>query len=105
MADDICFISKYELNTLWPTYAIEKWNCHSRVLKHEPWTNNLLMGFNNAFCRLLNQAHPSIYKLIEAMRKYYQLATGHMVKFLGGERKFKGFLRSLEASFDLTSLE
>ena len=70
-----------------PVYSIERWSCHSRVLNNEPRTNNLVEGFNNAFSRLLSHAHPSIYKLIDAMRKYYQLATGRMVKFMGGERK------------------
>ena len=50
-----------------PTFPADLWNCPT--IQNTPRTNNICEGWNNAFRNLVGFSHPSIWKLIEIMRK------------------------------------
>lgn len=52
-----------------PTFPADLWNCHVSTIQDTPRTNNICEGWNNAFRNLVGFSHPSIWKLIEILRK------------------------------------
>ena len=52
-----------------PTFAIQLWNCFDRQLLNLPLTNNAVEGWHNSFRFLVNCQHPSVWRLLEAMKK------------------------------------
>ena len=57
------------LRRLQPIFPPETWNCHEATMSGSPRTNNVCEGWNNGFAHLIGQHHPSIWKLIENLRK------------------------------------
>ncbi|KAK0407297.1 hypothetical protein QR680_019124 [Steinernema hermaphroditum] len=52
-----------------PQFAVDMWNCHDRVLKNDPRTNNRAEAAHRRLQRELGADHPSIWKFIESLRK------------------------------------
>lgn len=52
-----------------PLFAIDLWNCYNSVLENLPKTNNSCEGFHNGFSAMLGSSHPTIYKLIDALKE------------------------------------
>ena len=52
-----------------PLFPPHLWNVHEATLNDEPRTNNLCEAWNNRFSNLVGHNHPSVWKLIEALKK------------------------------------
>ncbi|XP_076042354.1 uncharacterized protein LOC143026220 [Oratosquilla oratoria] len=52
-----------------PLFAPHLWNVHEATLNDEPRTNNFCEAWNNRFSNLVGHNHPSVWKLIEALKK------------------------------------
>ena len=52
-----------------PRFAHNVWNLNQLVLDGEPRTNNGIEAFNKQFAKNVGAAHPTIWKLIDAMRR------------------------------------
>ena len=57
-----------------PRYAHAIWNLNQLVLDGEPRTNNGIEAFNQQFANNVGAAHPTIWKVIDAMRREVLLA-------------------------------
>ncbi|ODM77881.1 hypothetical protein Ocin01_20181, partial [Orchesella cincta] len=68
-----------------PRFAIEEWNCHSRVIEDLSRTNNIVEGWHRGFQSQLGAAHPTIWKFIEAIKKQQSLNELQMEQQLAGE--------------------
>jgi hypothetical protein len=51
-----------------PRFPPEMWNVHAATLENDQRTNNVCEGWNNGFAHLVDQKHPSIWKLIEHLQ-------------------------------------
>ena len=70
---------------LLPLFLIEHWNVYDRLKNDRPRTNNLVEGFNSGFSKLLGQAKPNLWKLIDNMKKYEGIAKKRVLKFKHGK--------------------
>jgi hypothetical protein len=59
----------FRLRRRQPKFPPSSWNCHDTTLNGDPRTNNICEGWNNGFAHLVDQNHPSIWKLIESLQK------------------------------------
>ena len=69
-----------------PMFPHTLWNIHRRVVNDLPRTNNLLEGWHGQFNQCVTIAHPTIWKLIKALRRdatIQQVRVGH---FIAGNR-------------------
>ena len=69
-----------------PMFPHTLWNIHRRVVNDLPRTNNLLEGWHRHFNQCDTIAHPTIWKLIKALRRdatIQQVRVGH---FIAGNR-------------------
>ncbi|XP_068237231.1 uncharacterized protein [Palaemon carinicauda] len=57
-----------------PIFAIASWNVRERVINQLPRSNNSLEGLHNALQYSLSCQHPSIWKLIEILKKEEAIA-------------------------------
>lgn len=67
-----------------PPFPIDKWNCFNSVVDGLPKTNNGAEGFTNAFASLLGAHKPTIYKLIDALKKQQSLTELRMNQYIAG---------------------
>ncbi len=51
-----------------PLFAVELWSVHDRVVEGLPRTNNAVEGWHRAFQGTVGFVHPTVYKLIDAIR-------------------------------------
>ena len=58
-----------------PIFSIASWNVYDRVLESLPRTNNSVEGWHNGFQRSLMCSHPTIWRLIEHLKKEDGAAT------------------------------
>ena len=61
------------------------WNVHQATLNNEPRTNNQCEGWNNRFKSLIGQNHPSVWTLIEALKREESIVSTQIAKDLNGE--------------------
>ena len=59
----------FSLHRAQPTYPPETWNCHEATMSNTARSNNICEGWNNGFANLVGQQQPSLWKLIENLRK------------------------------------
>ena len=52
-----------------PLFSPTIWNVHEATLHGDPRTNNICEGWNNRFFNLVGHYHPSIWRLIEWLRR------------------------------------
>ena len=52
-----------------PRYPKEVWNVHNATIQNCPRTNNICEGWNSKFYHLVNGNHPTIWRLISALKK------------------------------------
>ena len=52
-----------------PMFPPTVWNMHDATVNGDPRTNNVSEGWNNTFFNLVGYAHPSIWRVIEWIRK------------------------------------
>ena len=52
-----------------PLFRIQTWNVFDATLNNQARTNNLCESWNYGFSQLVGQDHPSVWLLIDAMRK------------------------------------
>lgn len=58
-----------------PMFPIELWNVRTRVDKNKPRTNNGVEAFHNALNKSVLNCHPSIWKLINCLKKEEAMAV------------------------------
>ena len=69
-----------------PQYPHAVWNVNARVAQYLPRTNNRVEAWHRAFQKTVGYVHPTVYKLIEAIR-LEQSSTGNaVVKLQAGHR-------------------
>jgi len=52
-----------------PLFPIQTWNAFDVTLNNQARTNNLCESWNNGFSQLVGHDHPSVWLLIDVMRK------------------------------------
>jgi hypothetical protein len=67
-----------------PQFAVALWNQYDSVLANDPRTNNAVESWHNSFERLLNCAHPSVWSLVDALRKDSADSTARVEQILAG---------------------
>ena len=67
-----------------PKFPIDFWNTYERVLADEPRTTNAVEGFHNAMNKNVTATHPSIWKLISALKKEDNLAFFKLTQHRAG---------------------
>jgi len=67
-----------------PIFDVALWNCHQSVLEGLGKTNNACEGFNRAINSMLGAAHPTIFKLIDCLKKQQELTRSKIEKIVGG---------------------
>ena len=68
-----------------PTFSIASWNVYERVLESLPRTNNSVEGWHNGFQRSLMCSHPTVWRLIEHLKKEEGLQRFSMTQALAGQ--------------------
>lgn len=68
-----------------PRYPPALWNVHQATLDDEPRTNNQCEGWNNRFTHLVGYQHPSVWTMIDALKKEDAVACTHIAKDLNGQ--------------------
>ena len=63
-----------------PRYPPALWNVHKATLDAEPRTNNQGEGWNNRFTHLIGYQHPSVWTMIDALKKEDAVACTHIAK-------------------------
>ena len=61
-----------------PLYPPPLWNVNEVTLKGESRTNNLCEAWNRSFASLVGHAHPTVWALIETLRKDFALVEAAM---------------------------
>jgi hypothetical protein len=67
-----------------PMFPIETWNVRERTVMGMPRTNNNVESFHNAIQSSISCIHPTIWKLIDELKKEECLATLKKVQFNRG---------------------
>ena len=67
-----------------PRYPPALWNVHQATLDGEPRTNNQCEGWNNRCTHLVDYQHPSVWTLIDALKKEDAVVSTHIAKNLNG---------------------
>ena len=52
-----------------PMFPPETWNVYDATIANAPRTNNETEAWNNAFSRQIGHSHPSLYRLLDNLRK------------------------------------
>lgn len=78
------------------TFPADLWNCHVATMENQPRTNNVCEGWNNSFRNLIGYMHPSIWKLIDVMRKENERVRTIMLRDGAGVRPKKQRRRTYE---------
>ncbi len=68
-----------------PTFPIHIWNMFHRVKENQPRSNNSLEGWHNAFNKSVMNLHPSIWRLIECLKKEENLSQMKLIQHERGE--------------------
>ena len=66
--------------------AIGLWNAVSRTEMDLPRTNNNVEGWHNRFCRIINGAHPTLWKFLENLKIEESLNRAETAQILGGHQ-------------------
>ena len=69
-----------------PTFTQAVWCVHERVQQHLPRTNNSVEAWHRAFQRTVGYVHPTVYKLIEALRLEQSNTENSVVRLQAGQR-------------------
>ena len=67
-----------------PIFAVALWNCRQSVLDGLGKTNNACEGFNRAINSMLGAAHPTIFKLLDCLKKQQELTRAKIERIFGG---------------------
>ena len=70
-----------------PRYSVYMWNCHDRAKNGVARTNYSVEGWHCAFQNALRCVHPTIYKLITALRKEQSLTEVSIERYIAGEER------------------
>ena len=68
-----------------PLFEIDLWNCRQSVLDEMGKTNNICEGYNRAINSMLSSAHPTIFKLIDCLKKQQDLTRARIEKATAGD--------------------
>ena len=68
-----------------PRYPPALWNVHQATMDDEPRTNNQCEGWNNRFTHLIGYQHPSVWTMIDALKKEDVVACTHIAKYQNGQ--------------------
>ena len=69
-----------------PKFPIRLWNVVSRTEMDLPRTNNNVEGWHNCFCRIINGAHPTLWKFLENLKIEESLSRAETAQILGGHQ-------------------
>lgn len=72
-----------------PKFSISLWNVFSRFQTDLPRTNNAVEGWHTAFQGSLSCSHPTVWLLIEALRREESLQRAKYLGIMSGERQPK----------------
>lgn len=64
-----------------PNFAIPSWNVHQRTTNDLPRTNNSVEAWHNTIQNAITCKHPTIWKLIDAIKKEEALALKKKIDF------------------------
>ena len=80
------WISSYDRrrNRRDPIFDVTLWNCYQSVLDGLGKTNNACEGFNRAVNSMLGAAHPTIFKLLDSLKKQQELTRAKIEQILAG---------------------
>jgi len=67
-----------------PLLDVALWNCRQSVLEGLRKTNNACEGFNRAINSMLSSAHPTIFKLIDCLKKQQELTKAKIERVVAG---------------------
>ena len=68
-----------------PRYPPALWNVHQATLDGEARTNNQCEGWNNRFTHLVGYQHPSVWTMIDTLKKEDAVSCTHIAKDLNGQ--------------------
>ena len=68
-----------------PRYPPALWNVHQATLDGEARTNNQCEGWNNRFTHLVAYQHPSVWTMIDTLKKEDAVSCTHIAKDLNGQ--------------------
>ena len=69
-----------------PMFPHTLWNIHRRVVNDLPRTNNMLEGWHRQFSQCVMIAHPTVWKLIKALRRDAAIQQIRVGQFIAGNR-------------------
>ncbi|KAI1714458.1 MULE transposase domain-containing protein [Ditylenchus destructor] len=69
-----------------PRIPRQIWNVYERVKSAQPKTNNAIEAFNGQLLRTVSASHPTIWKLIHAMRVEYRASLQKVEAYWAGGR-------------------
>lgn len=72
-----------------PLFPPTVWNVHNQVLADEARTTNVVEGWHSRFQRLINAHHPSVWKVLEYLKKEEQNNYTLMVQLQHGHVNIK----------------
>ena len=70
-------------------FPIEMWHCHFEVLAGFPRTTNSVEAWHRSFNATVGCYHPTICKLIQALKLEQGIVELKQIKYLAGERPTK----------------
>ena len=68
-----------------PLFPPKTWNVNAATLLNDPRTNNECEAWNNAFSQQIGHSHPSLFALIDHLKKDNALAIAAIVAADGGQ--------------------
>ena len=69
-----------------PMFPHTLWNIRRRVVNDLPRTNNMLEGWHRQFSQCVMIAHPTVWKLIKALRRDAAIQKNRVAQFIAGNR-------------------
>ena len=70
-----------------PTFPPEMWSIHQRTIDELPRTNNSVEAWHRAFQGTVGYVHPTVYKLIEAIRLEQSHTENLLVRIHNGQHR------------------
>lgn len=68
-----------------PFFAIKLWNCFHRVAEGIAKTNNALEGWHHGFHHMLGGDHPTVWRLIDGLKKQQSLNELRITQYQSGQ--------------------
>jgi hypothetical protein len=87
-------VASVRLRRLSPLFSPALWNVHEATLTGEARTNNFCEGWNNGFHQMIGHSNPSVWTVIDSIRKDQALAATTLLQNEQGLRTPKAAKRA-----------